>query len=168
MDDGLRRAPVSGPRFADRRARGSDPAQAGFTLIELLVVVAVLAVLAVGASLAATRGARGTGDAAQFAQSYAAARALAVQGQDRRGLRITPRGHRVARRVDGAWTDTGREARWRGRVAFAPSGPVLDGEAPEIVFLPNGRTSAFSIRFGGSPGVRCSSDGWKGLSCSEG
>lgn len=149
---------------------GSDPASghAGFTLIELLVAVAVLAVLAVGASLAATRGTGGADDAQRFAQSYASARQLAVQGQERRGLAITPRGSRSTRYAEETWQDTAPEIRWRGRVAFAPQGARQPATLPEIVFLPNGRTSAFTIRFGGTGGQVCTSDGWTGLTCEAG
>jgi prepilin-type N-terminal cleavage/methylation domain-containing protein len=142
--------------------------EAGFTLIELLVATAVLAVLAVGASLAATRGHSGASDAQRFEQSYASARAFAVQGQARLGLRITPRSSQPARHTQDRWEDTGRETRWRGRVAFAPTGPALPGAAPQIVFLPNGRTNAFSIVFGGGAAVTCRSDGWTGLICEGG
>jgi prepilin-type N-terminal cleavage/methylation domain-containing protein len=146
--------------------------QAGFTLIELLVATAVLAVLAVGASLAATRGDSGISDAQRFEQSYASARAFAVQGQARLGLRITPRSSQPARHTQDGWEDTGRETRWRGRVAFAATGAALSGAlsaaAPQIVFLPNGRTNAFSIVFGGGAAVTCRSDGWTGLICEGG
>ncbi len=145
---------------------GSDTA--GFTLIELLVAVAVLAVLAVGASLVASRGSAGSSDAQRFAADYASLRQLAVEGQQRRGLSLTPRGSRVARWTAQGWEETGREMRWRGRVAFAATGPVLPADHPEIVFLPDGRTNAFSIRFGGGAAVTCRSDGWTGLICADG
>lgn len=140
-------------------------AQAGFTLIELLVSIAVVAVLAVGASLAATRRGEGESDAQRFAQGYAMARQMAVQGQDRRGITVTARGSRGARWRDGAWQDTGRETRWRGPVVFAPGPGGTPSGQPEIVFLSNGRSSAFSIRFGGGVGTTCTSDGWTGLTC---
>ncbi|RDD64031.1 prepilin-type N-terminal cleavage/methylation domain-containing protein [Thalassococcus profundi] len=146
---------------------GSDPDTAGFTLIELLVAVAVLAVLAVGASLAATRGSGGAEDAQRFADRFAALRQLAVQGQSPRGLQITPRGLRMVSRRDGVWQEDGQEVRWRGRVGFAPQEPPGSGDAPEIVFLSNGRTSAFSIRFGSGAGQLCRSDGWTGLTCDD-
>ena len=125
------------------------------------------AVLAVGASLAATRGSGGAEDAQRFADRFAALRQLAVQGQSPRGLQITPRGLRMVSRRDGIWQEDGQEVRWRGRVGFAPQEPPGSGDAPEIVFLSNGRTSAFSIRFGSGAGQLCRSDGWTGLTCDD-
>ena len=63
--------------------------------------------------------------------------------------------------------EDGQEVRWRGRVGFAPQEPPGSGDAPEIVFLSNGRTSAFSIRFGSGAGQLCRSDGWTGLTCDD-
>ena len=97
----------------------------------------------------------------------AALRQLAVQGQSPRGLQITPRGLRMVSRRDGIWQEDGQEVRWRGRVGFAPQEPPGSGDAPEIVFLSNGRTSAFSIRFGSGAGQLCRSDGWTGLTCDD-
>lgn len=142
-----------------------DSDTAGFTLFELLVVVAVLAVLAVGASLAATRsGGEGASDADRFRHSHDMARALAVQGQERRGLEISRSGIRMAKQVGGIWQAEGRKIVWRDRVVFAPQGEDLSPDVPEILFLPDGRSSAFSIRFAG---VGCRSDGWTGLKCDK-
>ena len=149
----------------DTRIDTTVTKQAGFSLIELLVVIAVLSVLAVGASLAATRAPGRTDDADRFARIFAQLRQLSVQGQQWRGLNIRPRGHQMAGRSDGQWLDSGRETRWRGQVTFATDGPIAGDNSPEIVFLPNGRTSAFSIRFGAGAGTLCQSDGWTGLIC---
>lgn len=165
MDDQLKRDPKNGHRFSDHVARNLGSDTAGFTLIELLVAVAVLAVLAVGASLAATRRSGSESDASRFAQSYAMARQLAVQGQARRGIDISPAASQPMAPGDGQWQRAGRETRWRAPVAFVAEGPAHPADWPEIVFLPNGRTSAFSIRFGHGAGTLCQSDGWTGLTC---
>lgn len=150
-------------------AASAGPEDAGFSLIELLVVIAVLGVLAVGVSLAAFRRDGGAqGDAALFVQSFSAARQLAVQGQETRGLEIGQRSRRALHLRAGQWEPAGPEARWRGRVAFMSADAGVSAGQPRIVFLPNGRTSAFSVQFsdGGARGpVRCTSDGWTGVSC---
>lgn len=139
---------------------------AGFSLIELLVVIAVLAVLAVGVTLSVGR--RGEqGDMAWFHEAWRTQAALAIEGRDMRGLRIGPTGLQVvARRMGGAgpeWQDMGKPRAWSGRVALATVRAVPSGE-PEIVFLPSGQSSAFSLGFSGGGG-RCESDGWTGLTC---
>lgn len=141
-------------------------AQAGVTLIELVIVVAVLATLAVGVSLAAGRPASGAeSDMARFVQSYALNRGLAVQGRQRRGLVITRDGSQRARWRDGAWEVAPRTDPWRGPVSYLIEGVRTPDGAPNILFLPNGRTSAFTITF---DTTRCHSDGWTGLTCDAG
>lgn len=142
----------------------------GFSLIELLVVVAVLAVLAVGASLAAGRGPLVQSDADLFVRHFASLRQSAVQGHEVRGLRVTPQGAQVARYTGGTWVVASKVVPWRGRSVFVRRSPNLAPDAPEIVFLPNGQTSAFSIQFraGQERFVTCQTDGWADLSCSNG
>lgn len=162
-----------------------DP-QAGFSLIELLVVVAVLAVLAVGVTL--TPLARNApSDMARFREMFEGTRALAIAGREIRGLEITPQ-HMARSRLDvqedggqeAGGRDSGRPGRgeqiwvpgrvqpWRGPVTFlrrgASAGAVGPG-APQIRFLPDGRTEAFAITFGAEG--RCESDGWTGVTCHE-
>lgn len=142
--------------------------QGGFTLIELLVVVAILAVLGAGLSLSALRGS-GAGAQADMARFQAAWRAesdLAITGQTRRGLSVTPDGLRRARVSAQGWQVAGTAERLRRRAVLrADPGPA---GAPDIVFLANGRSTPFDIRFPGGrgrPAGRCTSDGWTGLSC---
>lgn len=146
-----------------------QPAQAGFSLVELLVVIAVLAVLGVGAVLSAGRGgpeAAARSDMARFRGSFADQQALAVQGRETLGLLVQGKGLRRARLGPEGWVPSGGAQPWRGRVAFsAPAGAFQPG-APDIRFLSNGRTSRFSIGF--ASGGRCESDGWTGLTCTEG
>ncbi len=142
---------------------------AGFTLIELLVTIAVLATLAVGASLVAARSPGGGSEAARFERSYMATRQLAVGGQQMRGIAVTPRGFQSMRYGAGGWEALGRAIRWQDRVSLAPRGAPQPAGWPEIVFLPDGRSNAFSIRFGaGRRSTACESDGWTGLTCDGG
>lgn len=176
-------------------------ATAGFTLIELLIAVAVLAVLALGATLALPAGvSRAQSDMAQFQRQFQSMRQLAITGQHTRGLAVTPRDLRQARKTLEGWQLSDRALRWRGRVSLAVHAPApraraprapersRSGRTPEILFLANGRTSAFEITFqprSGQPQsdqnwsgqnrsgqnrsggrlTRCRSDGWTGLIC---
>lgn len=150
---------------------GARPAaDAGFTLIELLIAVAVLAVLAVGAGLAAGRGAAAdVGDATAFRAAWKQAADLAVTGQSPRGLRITARGFAPVRFGADGWQAPGPQRRWQGRAVFAPGpAPASAPGTPDIVFLPNGQSSAFALTLrarAGGAARRCASDGWTGLRC---
>lgn len=146
--------------------RGRD---GGFSLIELLVVIAVLSVLSVGAVLSTGRGGTQREDAtdmARFEDSFTRMRAMAIQGRELRGLRVQGTGPVAVRpRADG-WVVTQTAPPWHASVAFAKTGELPEPGGPDIRFLPNGRTSAFTIGFAG--GGRCASDGWAGLNCEEG
>lgn len=145
----------------DRIARHDQ----GFSLIELVVTVAVISVLAVGVTLVATRDKPVETDAEQFAGRYMMLRQLAVQGQERLGLAITPRSSQIFRRKGEDWQAEGREALWRERAVFRSLRPNAPANEPEIVFLSNGQTSPFEITFGRAPAITCASDGWTGVSC---
>lgn len=145
--------------------------QAGFTLIELVVCVAILAVLAVGATLAAGRGsAAAESDAARFRRLWEESRDLAIREQSRRGLTLGPRGITLSRLDPGGWSagDTPVPLRASAVLRRAAAEPPPSPGAPDIVLLANGRSTAFSVSFGasdGTPGQRCRSDGWTGLTC---
>ena len=139
---------------------------AGFSLIELLVVIAILAVLSVGAVLTVGRGGlrgEGTADLARFRQSFALMQALAIQGREMRGLVVQSKGLQRARPGPDGWVLSDTPQPWGGRVAFTRKNEAFAPGDPDIRFLPNGRTSAFSIGF--ATGGRCESDGWTGLTC---
>ncbi|WP_204115944.1 prepilin-type N-terminal cleavage/methylation domain-containing protein [Shimia biformata] len=144
--------------------------EAGFTLIEALIVTAVLSVLAVGLVLGLGRHGPGSSDQARFARAFGTAQALAVQGRETRGIFVTDRGMGQAVLTAEGWLELGRGTRWRGRVSLsAVRSPGLS-DAPEVILLPTGEASVFSVSFadaGGTAGAdgRCESDGWSGLTC---
>lgn len=144
----------------------TSTSEAGFSLIELLVVIAILAVLSVGAVLTTGRGGDGASDMDRFQRSYALMRSLAIQGREARGLMVQGTGLRRARMGVEGWGVSDSTQPWVGRVAFTRQGEVFVPGDPDIRFLPNGRTSAFSIGF--ATGGRCESDGWTGLRCDAG
>lgn len=162
-------APRSAPKTPGRPAacpRVSGAATDGFTLIEMLVAISVLSVLSVGAVLALR------GDAAQqggqraaerFRSGFEATRRLAVAGQERRGIALDPRGWRPVRETAAGWIAEGPLLAWQRRPSWRVEGPAPVRGAPEILLLPNGAGSVFSLTYPGGP--QCSSDGWTGLVC---
>ena len=140
---------------------------AGVTLIELVVVLAVLASLGLGVTLTrGATGARGDSDLMGFRSSYDQARSLAVHGQRRRGILLSAAGRRLTWARGAAWQISEQLQPWRGRVSYQITGPGAGSGAaqdiPNIIFLPNGQTTAFSIQF---DQITCRSDGWTGLIC---
>lgn len=142
---------------------------AGFTLIELVVVVAMLSVLAVGAGLVASRGGNSAmaSDMQRFQRQAETMRARAVQGRQVLGLFVTDRGFQAAVDTVKGWEKHQTETRWRGRVAIEARAPRRVPNSPQILFLPDGRVSAFTLSFSKSSGRRsvCRSDGFAGVSC---
>ena len=130
-------------------------------------VVAIVSTLAVGVTLSVGRGSGGDGDLDRFRAAWALQQALAIEGREMRGLRLSPKGMEVMvwrlGEMGGAWQAQGDLRPWQGRVAVSVDRPTPPG-APDIVFLPDGRGSAFSVAFAvGS--ARCESDGWAELTC---
>lgn len=148
-----------------------DQHDAGFSLIELMVVVAVLAVLAVGASLSAGRTGGGQGDMQRFSQQFELARALAIQGRQARGMWVTPQGFSMTELESDGWAEAGQQRRWNKPVSLqipprAGAG-ITSLKAPNIIVLPNGTVSDFSIRFniGAAASTRCTHEDNAGLIC---
>lgn len=165
-------SPVTG-RARRPAARGAAPEHsAGFTLIELVIVVAVLSVLAVGAGLVASRSGRAAeqSDLQRFRQQFETVRARAIQGRQALGIKITAKGFRGAHQAEQGWVMSQQENRWRGRAVLQSDGPRQDTDAPDIILLSNGRSSAFTLSFftSGARRARCVSDGFSGLTCDEG
>lgn len=152
--------------------KNSHAPDQGFTLIELLVVISVLAVLSVGATLAVSGRGMDTAasDRAWFEAQFRALGDLAMQGRTSKGLSITPQGLSFAHRTGDGW-DIGNPVRpWQGTVTVASLRPRPAVDAPEIILLANGQSTAFNIRFSGNRGASqsCQSDGWTGLTCDGG
>jgi len=141
-----------------------QPADAGVTLIELVVVVAVMATLVLGVTLTRRAGSR-DGDLVAFRNAYDQARSLAVHGQIRRGIALSAKGRRLAQWRGADWQISEQLQPWQGRVSYHVEGPQVAQGAPDILFLPNGQTSVFSIQF---DRINCRSDGWTGLICDAG
>ncbi|MBE1291299.1 MAG: prepilin-type N-terminal cleavage/methylation domain-containing protein [Rhodobacteraceae bacterium] len=139
----------------------------GFTLIEALVVTAVLSVLAVGLTLGS--GAQSPDDQARFEQRFETAQALAMQGRQTRGFFVTEERLRQAVLTAEGWLPLGEGLRWHGAVGFSADRPSFGSaeERPDIILLPTGQTTVFTIDFAGTgQGSRwCESDGWRGVQC---
>jgi len=137
----------------------------GFTLIELLVTVAILSVLSVGATLTVGRGSsKEQTDQARFQQQFDRLRQLAITGQQVRGLKVEARGMFLANYGPSGWEIAETRQRWAGKVILSvPPSAITGGTSdPQILFLPSGQTTPFSVSFGQ---VRCETDGWEGMAC---
>lgn len=157
-------------RLTITTGRRRSSADAGFTLVELLVVIAILSVLSVGAVLVAGRRDTAAGaDAAAFRLAHDRVRGLAIAGQGIRGILVGTDGRRLAERQGTDWRFGGPELPWRGRVRLLSVERERGRPASrQIVFYPDGRTSAFRLVFeGGGERVDCQSDGWTGLRCTS-
>lgn len=146
---------------------------AGFSLIELLVVVAILAILSVGLSLSLGRTVSSAKqDSTLFQSQFDTNRALAISGQHRRGFTIEAKGLRplhLAQNLGSVrWEASQRQIPWAGKVLLDLDRRSFTGTdlQPDIIFLRNGQTTAFTIWFGtGASKIQCQADGWTGLTC---
>jgi prepilin-type N-terminal cleavage/methylation domain-containing protein len=147
--------------------RKLTPSDAGVTLIELLVVVAVLAVLAVGVSITTMRG---SGDGAQsdiawFQSQFEQHRALAITSASSFGMIANPKELRITQHQSGGWAPQESARRWRDRMVFSSRSPKTNFNAPDIVMLASGQSTAFEITFGTAH--TCITDGWGPLTCNS-
>lgn len=154
-------------------------ADAGFTLIELLVVITVMSILAVSTGLAMSFGQtdrQASDDSSHFQTYFAQLQALSIHSRQPNGVVVTSSGWSVAQfdSIRHRWNIQGREIAWRGTVFFRTSGLRGDGKTtwalgrgPDIIFLPNGHSTAFEMRFSSKDTAsNCVNDGWSGLQCS--
>lgn len=146
----------------------------GFTLIELIIVVTVLSILtiSVGLSMSFGRVTRQASDDAKHFQTYfQRLQSNAINRQKPEGLMISAIGWRVAEfdSVKQVWDMDGPEIRWRGGVDFRKTsvrGYIGAFQVPDIIFLPDGRSTAFELRFiNNETSSFCTNDGWTGVLC---
>lgn len=153
----------------------------GVTLIEVLIAVAVLSVLAVGASLSVRSGSasgpdggpNGGGRAAQDQQMFLDhledSRRLAVLSRQQLGLSIRPAGLARLERSPAGWRQVAQLG-WHGRSEVrvqGRSGAEAFGGVPDIVILPDGQITGFSVGFYGPNGLwgRCTGAGLAEVRC---
>ncbi len=167
-----------------RRAAGAR----GFSLIELMVVVTIMSVLTLGVlwgtgatqSLSpSARGADPSRQAMAFENSVAEAIDLAAFTRQPVGLRPRPQGWQVLRRnPEGVWLPAGSgvtelrdmQLLWQiGGRSHQPAPAPGPEDAPAIRLLPDGRSTAFSLRLvpqqGGPRPWLCIGDGQSRPAC---
>lgn len=144
----------------------------GVSLIELLVVLAILSVLAIGVGLTLTPR-QGSADAAAFRQAHERSRDLALHGEMRRGLRLTATGLWLMEPQPAGpggttgtslWQQGAQLRDWQAPVGFRVTAPARGNGQPNLLYLPNGQSSAFEISFRDPP-LRCFTNGWEPLQC---
>ncbi|MCL4189283.1 MAG: GspH/FimT family pseudopilin [Rhodobacteraceae bacterium] len=149
----------------------------GFTLVELVVVVAVLAVLAVSVTLTggfARAGSSADRAAGDFARAVAAARDRALALRGLQGLAPLADGWQMmAPDGDGGWLARGVPGQAPGAVWTVAGAPFLPAPGqqpaiPAILFLPDGRGTAFSLVLPDRAGpLACRTDGWEAPRCAR-
>lgn len=137
-------------------------------------MVAVLSVLAVGVGLSATRSgpSGGQADAQRFERYMQTARAQAIQGRQTLGLFMTGTGYIPAVRSAKGWEKRTQATRWRAPATLQLKTPRRGPNDPDIVLLPNGQLTAFTLSFAsgafasrGSGKTVCRSDGNEAVTC---
>lgn len=142
--------------------------QGGFSLLELIVVITILSILTLGISLSVSgrSGAQSLeGDLAKFQRHFNDLRNLAIQGQRPRGLNFGAKGMRMASfdAAQGRWLMNTAPLPWAGSVVLVGVAPT---DQPDIVILPDGRISAFELRFTFRDRTgACRIDGGQELAC---
>ncbi|MGV6811847.1 MAG: PulJ/GspJ family protein [Brevirhabdus sp.] len=153
---------------------GIGSGQSGFTLIELLIVITVLAVLSIGASLSLTSVTQPPMAHERWIKAVHEFRQLSVLERQAKGMFIYTDGWKAARPAgDGLWVATGELHPWESRVRLQGHS-IVEADYPrerqvaDLVFLPDGRTSAFDIRFELAGGIlRCGTRGGAPMLCKD-
>ncbi|GGX70409.1 hypothetical protein GCM10007385_44270 [Tateyamaria omphalii] len=145
-------------------------ADAGMTLIELLVVVTVLAVLSVGATLTVGRvkGDDVAQDATRFLNTWRLHADLARETRTPQGLLLDTNGMQPMQLGETGWRETGGKVSWGSRVALVAGQGGRRGDVPDLVLLPSGQSTAFTVTFASAQSEtlrRCTGGGWTVATC---
>jgi type II secretion system protein H len=146
----------------------------GFTLIELVIVVTVLSILTISVGLSMSFGRverQAADDAKQFQTYFERLKSNAINRQKVQGLVVSAIGWRIVEfdSQKQMWNMEGHDIRWRGGADFRKktSGIFTGvGRVPDVIILPDGRSTAFDIRFINNETTSyCTNDGWTGVLC---
>jgi type II secretion system protein H len=143
----------------------------GFSLLELLIVISVLAILTISVGYSTTLGdpkSDARDDASRFISVFNELQSAAILSQNRKGMDVSQKGWLVYHFNDraGNWDSDRRKVKWKGDASLLVKKPKDTPYDPDIIIMPDGRHSAFTITFiHGGASQLCFSDGWTGVLC---